>query len=54
MPNRVWHVGDFVEIECHNGSIFHGVLQDITDDFIMLNGFGFANGVVKDIRLVPR
>lgn len=49
MSDRVWHQGDYVRLKCEDGAEFEGVLQDINDDFVMLNGFGFAAAMVKDI-----
>lgn len=57
MSERVWRVGDYVEIELkpeNGGERFVGVLTDITEDCVMLSWCGFANGVVGDIRLAPR
>ena len=48
---RIWHVGDYVEIECYDGAVFQGVLQDILDAYILLNGYGFAAGTIKDLRV---
>lgn len=53
MSGRVWNVGDYVEIECRDGAVFQGILHDITEHYILFSsGYGFANGIVKDIRLV--
>jgi hypothetical protein len=55
VQERVWHVGDFVEIECRDGARFHGVLADIQENYVLFaSGYGFASGTIKAIRPVPR
>lgn len=34
-------IGDWVEIVCHDGASFAGVLQDFNADYLLLNGYGF-------------
>lgn len=52
--DRIWRVGDYVEIECYDGAIFQGVLQDIQDYYVLINGCGFASGTIKDMRPAPK
>lgn len=42
MSDRVFHTGDYVRIKCRDGAEFEGVLQDFTEDYLLLNGCGFA------------
>jgi hypothetical protein len=35
-------IGDYVEILCCDGARFVGVLQDFTEDYVLLNGYGYA------------
>jgi hypothetical protein len=53
MTDRVWHVGDYVEVECPDGAVFQGILQDIQDHYVLVNGYGYAAEGLK-MRPVPR
>ena len=49
MTEHVFTVGDFVRIKCEDGAEFEGVLQDFTEDYVILNGYGFAEGLIEDM-----
>lgn len=34
-------IGDFVQIMCKDGATFKGVIQDFTEDYVLLNGCGY-------------
>ena len=42
-------IGDYVEIVCHDGAVFKGVLQDFTRYYFILNGCGFP---FEDVRVM--
>lgn len=42
-------VGSYVEIQTEDGSIFSGVLQDFTDDYVVLNGYGFPLDDIEEM-----
>ena len=44
-------VGDWVEIVCHDGQRFRGVLQLLNLQYAVINGCGFP---CEDIRLMER
>lgn len=49
--HRLFAVGDFVEILCQDGAVFHGWLTDITEQYVLLNGpRGFANADIVHLR----
>jgi hypothetical protein len=49
MNDRVFAVGDYVRIKTDDGAEFEGVLQDFTEDYLLLNGYGFASDTVKEM-----
>lgn len=44
---RMWDVGEWVKITCKPGNmVYRGILQEIRDDYLVINGCGFP---VEDI-----
>lgn len=52
--DRVFAVGDYVRIKCFDDAEFEGVLQDFTEDYLLLNGYGFASDDVVDMWVPGR
>jgi hypothetical protein len=40
-------LGDHVQIICHDGAVFQGIITGFTEDYVLINGCGFP---LADIR----
>jgi hypothetical protein len=45
-----FEVGTWVEVACLDGMVYRGVLQDFTDDYVIVNGCGFPLSMIDELR----
>lgn len=47
---RVFRIGDIVAITCMDGAYFWGVLQEFEPHYLIINGQGFALGMIERMQ----